>query len=188
MKRLVRSVESKIVVEIVVDEFIEDVRIDSAIDPVQPSYPVDYSIDEQALADYNSFIEDSKEELENLDLEILESNSSKRSLTSKYFVIADLTQDVEYTMKYMIFLRIFDHYEATWEDKEQLKINQGIRNHQDLTKAKYSEKQGHKVIWKVRHIIVNGDIFASYESALARVRELAAEWSELLQANPYFDK
>lgn len=183
MKRYIHQVNiSEIRVEVVLEEYNELVS-STSIRPIQPGYPVDHSVDEQALADYNSFIEDCKAEIEDLDLEIIDSNKSKRSYTSRYFTIVDLDQHVQHTLRYLIFLRISDHLDANFGD-DQIAINRVIRDHRDRLKDKLSKEQGHRVVWKVKEVIVNGSRFTSYDEAIEYVRELAEQWSAILKSHP----
>lgn len=185
MKRVIKELLAEIRVEVLVDRYYVPVQVTSSIDPVQPNYPIDKSIDEQALADYDSFIEDSREEIESMDREIVEQNKSNKSPTSRYFTLVDLTQHVEHSIQYMIFLRISDHFPTDTDDEEHREIDQAIRQHRDSTKARLSAEQGHRVVWKVRQIIVNGERYSSYDEALDRVRQLVREWSQLLQSHPF---
>ena len=178
-----KYIAPQITVEVVVDRYHEDNIAASSIKPIKPNYPVDDTVDEQALADYDSFIQDSIAELEDLDLEISEYNISSRSDSSRYFTIVDLTQEIEHTMKYMIFLRISDHFPIDRTSEEQKRIDEGIRKYRNKTRAKFIEQQGHKVTWKVRQVIVNGQEFDSYDSALTRIKELAEQWAEMLKGN-----
>lgn len=186
MKRYIHQINlSEIRVEVVLDEQTELIS-STTIRPIQPGYPVDYSVDEQALADYNSFIEDTKAEIEDLDLEIIDSNKSKRSYTSRYFTIVDLDQYVQHTLRYLIFLRISDHTDADFGE-DQISINKAVRERRNQIKERLSKEQGHKVIWKVKEVIVNGSRFASYDEAIEYIRELAEQWSATLKSHPRFN-
>lgn len=184
MKKLIiltsDNISSKFELKVTVHFEQNNIVASSNIKPIQPQYPLNNEIDEQALADYNCFIEDSKEELEDLGLEIKYSNSSNRSLTSRYFTLVDLDQDVMHTMKYMIFLRVSDHLESNSEYTDAL-----IRDHRNASQEEVSREQGHKVRWKLREIIVNDRTFTDYDSAVDYIRKKGEEWINMLRSRPY---
>lgn len=126
-------------------------------------------IDEQALADYEAFINEVILELEDHDLIILEKSRSKSSETSRYFTLADLEQNVLGTMKFVIFLRVSDHPSTEDED-----ILQWIRERRESTTKKLGVK------WKVRDIRVNDNIFTNYDDAVAYVGECAKRYQQSL--------
>ena len=185
MKRLLKDDQFSIRVEVAVESYVDEKLIAASdIKPVRPNYPEDNYIDEQALADYDSFIEESIMRIEDCDLEVLERNVSKKSVTSRYFSIVDLTQDTENTAAYMIFLRISDH--IIEGDPERMKeIQRDVREHRKYYAKKYGSMQGHKVTWKVRQVIVNGSRFDSYDEAIEYIAKLAEQWAELLRNNSY---
>ena len=182
MKRCLRP---EITVEVNMECYQVPVAAASSIRKVRPGFPEDRSIDEQALADYMCFIQDSVEELEDLGLEIIESNTSEVSKTSRYFTLVDIEQDIEHTMKYMIFLRLSDHLLELDDEENADRVQKAVRYHRDQTKLAQEKVQGHRVIWKVREIIVNGERFDNYDDAIQFVRSRAAEWIELLRNDPY---
>ena len=126
-------------------------------------------IDEQALADYEAFINEVILELEDHDLIILEKSRSKSSETSRYFTLADLEQNVLGTMKFVIFLRVSDHPSTEDED-----ILQWIRERRESTTKKLGVK------WKVRDIRVNDNTFTNYDDAVAYVGECAKRYQQSL--------
>lgn len=178
MKRYINNTDTfQIIVQVVLEE--QENSIQSSIEPVYPDYfKNSKNIDQQAFADYDCFIKDSIEELENADLEIIERHKSDITVTSRYFTLMDLEQDVCKTAKYIIFLRISDHIYKPGEE-----VADSIYEHRRTLKDKISNQQGHKVIWKTREIIVNGIEYSSYQEALEAVVKLAEEWSEMLKHN-----
>ena len=157
-------------------------KVASSIKPIRPNFPTDNTVDEQALADYNSFIQNSIEEIEDLGLEVIEENASKKSEASRYFALIDVTQDIERTAKYLIFLRISDHYPVDRQDDNE-RVDDAIRYNREYLRKKYSDFQGHRIKWKVRQIIVNGTTFDNYADALEEVKRLAKIWSAELRSN-----
>ena len=162
MKRLLRGYELNISIVVELDYDTEAVAA-SVISSDKNK------IDEQALADYEAFINEVILELEDHDLIILEKSRSKSSETSRYFTLADLEQNVLGTMKFVIFLRVSDHPSTEDED-----ILQWIRERRESTTKKLGVK------WKVRDIRVNDNTFTNYDDAVAYVGECAKRYQQSL--------
>lgn len=126
-------------------------------------------VDEQTLADYESFINEAILELEDHDLIILERSESESSKTSRYFTLADLEQNVLGTMKFVIFLRISNH--SPTEDEDVL---QWIRDRRESSTKKLGVK------WKVRDIRINDEIFTNYDDAVEYIGECAERYQKSL--------
>ena len=127
-------------------------------------------IDDQGVADYEAFVEEVEGYFDDFDLLIVDNNESNKSLTSVYYTLADLNQWMHNLAKYVIFLRISDHVSRLTKEQKQ-----NIQDHRNEFKKKYH------VIYKVRNIVVNGEIFNSYDDASEYVRQKLAEYSEILR-------
>lgn len=165
MKMLRNKNESSINFNIAVELICYDSTIESSVISADKA-----KVDPQSLADYLAFIDEAVLELEDHDLIILEKSGSKSSLTSKYFTLADLEQNVIGDMKFVIFLRISNHLPTTDED-----VLDWIRKKRKDTADKL------KVKWKVRNIIVNNETFDDYDSAIEYIGYCAERYQKSIQ-------
>lgn len=148
--------------------------LNSSIKPIRPDYPIDGSVDEQAFADYQCFITDTKFELEDLGLAIKYPNDGDQSPAFREYTLIDLEQNEVHIMKYMISLSIYDHHTDTFKDTDKL-----IRDHYRRFQEGSSFEQDHRVKWRLRQIIVNGELFNDYDDAVVYIRMKAEEWSNI---------
>ncbi len=145
-------------------QFLEDVKVRPIL--------VDGEIDQQALGDYLAFVLEALSELDDAGLEVIEQHDSKSSETSKYFTLADEGQYKNGDMKYIIYLRISDHVLNL--NKDQKKI---------LKQKRIDDSSKLKVKWKVRQIMVNNEIFSTYDEAVEYVGKKALEYKNSLNNN-----
>ena len=64
-------------------------NVAAAFSNIKPVYDDNMEIDEQALADYDNFIEELLGELEYYDFKLLRASESKSSVTSRYYTLAN---------------------------------------------------------------------------------------------------
>ena len=137
--------------------------------PIRPIVTAEGEIDDQALSDYNGFILELLFELEDAVLIVIDEHDSNFSETSKYYTLADEEQFHNENMKFIIYLRVSDHVLKLTKEQKKL-INQ----------KRKEESSKLKVKWKVRNIVVNDNLFTSYDDAIEFVGHKAEEYKRSL--------
>ena len=149
----------------------------AAFSNIKPVYNKQKEIDEQALADYDCFIEELLGELEYHDFQILRASESKSSVTSRYYTMANADQVKAKDIKYLIFLRVSEHHSGLDEEQKAWVRNERKK---DIEKYKQPTTKKHQR-FKVKEIIVNNESFASYDDALEASVIRINEWVESIK-------
>ena len=178
MKKLIRynnDTESTNI-DIQINFNIESKVLSTEVNPIL----VDNMIDDQALADYNAFIETTWEILDYYGFELL-SNTESGSYphTSKYYWIAHITDVEEGNIPLMIKLRISDHaqhFNPQFVSKLRKKNSQEAEN---LKTPKDKLKQR----YLVKEVIVNNQTYRTYEEALGALETEIRSWLESLNVD-----
>lgn len=126
---------------------------------INPSYLQDGTIDEQALADYDAFLDNIYACLSNR-FDIVEIEESPKSVTSWYFWIYGKDADGNIATKLLVRLRISDHEYSKRHNR---------RAEHDYVKDKAQEfkrpASKREQDWKIINIVINGTKYSSYEEA-----------------------
>ena len=138
--------------------------------PIRPIMTAEGEIDDQALSDYYCFILELLFELDDAGLVVIDEHNSNISETSKYYTLADEEQFKNDDMKYIIYLRISDHVLQLTEKQKKL-INQ----------KRKEESSKLKVKWKVKNVVVNDNLFTSYDEAIEYVSHKVEEYKQALK-------
>ena len=115
--------------------------------------------DEQALADYDAFIDNIYACLINR-FEIVEIEESPRSKTSWYFWIYAKDSDGNIATKFLVRLRVSDHEYSEGHSKKA-EHNYVERKAQEFKRPASKKRQD----WKIKNIVINNDKYYSYEEA-----------------------
>lgn len=165
----------KVTLDIVV-EFVpyNDIAASSDIKPVYD--PKTKMIDEQALADYNDFIIEVVNTIENRGFTVLDVSSSNSSETSMYYTLADTRQVNENDIDLIIFLRISDHMQRITKTQKEW-----IEDTRNATAEKYKQpKTKQRQLWAPRTILVNNNQFDTYDEAIIFVEQKADDWKRTI--------
>jgi hypothetical protein len=152
-------------------------NVAAAFSNIKPVYDDSMEIDEQALADYDNFIEELLGELEYNDFKLLRASESKSSVTSRYYTLANEEQVKANDIKYIVFLRVSEHHEMLDEDQKAWVREQRKK---DLDKFKLP-KTKKKQRFKVREVLVNNEIYPSYDAAMKDIIIKIQEWKQSIQ-------
>ena len=152
-------------------------NVAAAFSNIKPVYDDNMEIDEQALADYDNFIEELLGELEYYDFKLLRASESKSSVTSRYYTLANEEQVESDDIKYIVFLRISEHHASLDEEQKAWVRNE---RRKDLERFKKPVTKKHQK-FKVKEIIVNNESFASYDDALEDAVALIKQWTESIK-------
>lgn len=139
---------------------------------IRPVYNNDEEIDEQALADYDNFIDELLGELDYNDFKLLRASESKSSATSRYYTLADEHQVDDGNIKFIIFLRVSEHHAMLDEDQREWVRKQRQKDLDTFKLPKSKKKQR----YKLREIIVNNDTYSSYDDAIEDAVKKIQEW------------
>lgn len=148
--------------EYIIDVFYEipfDLNSVSADSEIKPIYLSDGTIDEQALADYDAFVDNIYACLYNR-FEIVEVEESPRSKSSWYFWLYGKDAEGNVATKFLVRLRISDHEYSERHSKKAERKYVGSKA-QELKQPASKSSQD----WKIRNITINGDKYSSYEEA-----------------------
>ena len=163
MKIYVRGSESKNLPEEYVIDVIYNVPFDKSIlasnSEINPIYLHDGTIDEQALADYDAFIDNIYACLSNR-FEVVEIEESPRSVTSWYFWMYGKDADGNVATKILVRLRISDHEYAERHNRKA--EHDYVKNRAQELKRPSSKREQD---WKIKNIIINGEKYSTYEEA-----------------------
>lgn len=134
-------------------------------------------IDDQAMADFNAFVENVYATLEYYDFELL-GDFHHRSLsfpgTSEYRWIAHRSQLSQGDVPKYIKLRISDHFQNFSKPRRQ-ELKKLDREQADSLKLPKTKKRQR---YSVYEIVVNNEIFSSYEKALNFIDTQIFDWLE----------
>lgn len=157
-----------------IDVYLEPVVTDvaAAYSNIKPVYNENKEIDEQALADYDCFIEELLGEFEYNGLKLLRASESKSSATSRYYTLADEAQVNAKDIKYIIFLRVSEHHAALDEEQKAWVREQRRKDLEHFKQPKTKNKQR----FKVREVLVNNETYPSYDAAIADIENKIQEW------------
>lgn len=129
---------------------------------ISPLLNADGSIDQGAVSEYEEFIVNVLEIFDRHDFEVIEEAESNYSHSIYYsFVKHDDYDNKDY--KYILFVRISDH---SVRESSKVGRQKYYANHANQLKEPKSKR---KQTWKFKEIIVNNQLFDSYEDALALV-------------------
>ena len=163
MKLYVRSSEDRIKSEDYIIDVVYEVSLDDEIlasySEIKPVYLKDGAIDEQALADYNAFIDTIYGCLCSR-FDVVDIEESPKSKTSWYFWLYGKDEDGNVATKFIVRLRISDHEYAKHHNSraEQKYVDNKA---QDLKRAAMKKHQN----WILKNIVVNGRNYFDYEDA-----------------------
>lgn len=144
---------------------------ESDIKPVQLP---DGTIDEQALADYNCFIDNIYSCLSYY-FDIAEIEESPKSQTSWYFWLYGKNKDGDIATKFLVRLRVSDH------EYSEHHIKHSENQYVDYKAQELKRPQNKKVQkWKLREIIINGEHYSSYFEAEDEVEAEMEKLSDYL--------
>lgn len=131
----------------------------SADTEIKPVYLTDGTVDEQALADYDAFIDNIYACLSNR-FELVEVEESPRSKTSWYFWIYGKDADGNIATKFIVRMRISDHEYPERHNKkaERAFVKEKAQEFKRPKNKRYQE-------WKIKNITINGEMYSSYEEA-----------------------
>lgn len=131
----------------------------SADTEIKPIYLQDGTVDEQALADYDAFIDNIYASLVDI-FDVADIEESPKSKTSWYFWIYGKSVDGDVTTKIIVRLRVSDHDYSERHSKKAEHIYVD-KKAQELKRP--SSKQHQR--WKIRNITINEETYSSYEEA-----------------------
>ena len=144
----------------------------AAFSNIRPVYDENDEIDEQALADYDNFVEEVIGEMEYHDFKLLRASESKSSATSRYYTFANEHQVEAKDIKYIVFLRISEHHEMLDEDQKAWVREQRKKDLEKFKQPKSKKKQK----FKLKEILVNNETYTSYDEALEEAVRRIVEW------------
>lgn len=163
MKIYVKGSENHMVSEDYIIDVIYEVSFDKSIlasySEIKPVYLQDGTIDEQALADYNAFIDNIYACLSNR-FDIVDIEESLRSKTSWYFWLYGKDANGNVATKFLVRLRISDHEYSEYHNKKS--EHNYVRGKAQELKRPLSKREQD---WKIKNIIINGRKYNSYEEA-----------------------
>ena len=134
---------------------------------IKPLYREDGTPDIGSISEYEEFIVNALEIFDRHDFEIIEEAESDRSHSIYFsFVKHDDLEDKNY--KYVLFVKVSDHEisESSKKGRQRYYSDQADKLKQPVSKKKQT--------WKFKDIIVNKQIFSSYEEALEEVEKRLA--------------
>lgn len=151
-----------------------DVSIFAAKSEINPILLPKGKIDEQALADYDAFIDNLYECLAYY-FDIVELEESPKSKTSWYFYLYAKNAKGEITTKFIVRLRVSDHVYPEYHSTEAEKtfVENRVQEFKRPNNKKYQR-------WKIYNIIVNGDKYENYDDALDDIEDKMAKLSRKL--------
>lgn len=161
-------------VSIDIDVYLEPIvtNVAASFSDIRPVYNDDGEIDEQALADYDCFIDELLGEFEYNGLKLLRASESKSSVTSKYYTLADEAQVSANDIKYIIFLRVSEHHAMLDENQKAWVRDQRQKDIEKFKLPKTKSKQR----FKVREVLVNNETYPSYDAAITDIGNKIHEW------------
>lgn len=174
MKRLIRKLAEPEILNIKIDVYFKSSSTDIAATDVSPVTDENNNIDQQALANYNSFIQTVWNVVEYYGFEMFKNRSSKSYPgTSKYAWVAYASEVDKDDTPLIIKLRVSDHLQ------EHLSPDH-IKDIKDRDKADADELKRPKTKQKQRYIladiVVNNTLYHTYEEALNYVDEVIHNW------------
>lgn len=177
MKRVIRqatAVESfSIKVDIYYSEMSDDVVATDIVDVTDGSG----HINQNALVDYNTFIQNVWETLDYYGFQIIRSKESKSfPSTSKYAWIAYASEIGAEDVPLMFKMRVSDHIQEV-SPKHRDKIKQQDKAEADELKLPKTKKRQRFV---TADIVVNNQRFDSYEDALNAIDKMIYQWLDRL--------
>jgi hypothetical protein len=144
----------------------------AAFSNIRPVYDGNGEIDEQALADYDNFVEEVIGEMEYHDFKLLRASESKSSVTSRYYTFANEQQVEAKDIKYIVFLRISEHHAMLDEDQKAWVREQRQKDLEKFKMPKTKKKQR----FKLKEILVNNEVNSSYDEALEETIKRIIDW------------
>lgn len=163
MKIYIRSSEIKSLPEEYVIDVNYEVPFDESVvassSEIKPVNLPDGSYDEQALADYDAFIDNIYASLCHR-FEVVDVEESPMSKTSWYFWIYGKDANGNIATKFLVRLRISDHrYSERHSGKaERTYVDKKAQEYKQPASKKYQK-------WKLKNIIVNGQEYSTYWDA-----------------------
>ncbi|MCM1226177.1 MAG: hypothetical protein NC320_01970 [Clostridium sp.] len=164
MKIYIRSSEQmgELANEYVVDVYydVPDESVWSVISAgITPVAWGDNRVDEQALADYDAFVDNVYAALCAF-FDVVDIEESNRSDTSWYFWLYAKNNDGDVATKFIIRLRLSDHeYPARHRvQDEKAYVEKKAQTYKRPAEKKFQE-------WKIKNITVNGKKYSSYDEA-----------------------
>lgn len=129
-------------------------------------------IDQQALADYDSFADNIYAALCEY-FEIVDIDFSDKSDTSRYFYLYAKDKSGSIATKFIIRLRLSDH-EYTERHNVDLEKKYVEKRAQELKQPKTKKYQK----WKIKKIVVNSSTYPDYDTAEDAICEELEEYSK----------
>ena len=152
-------------------ELITDM-IAAAFSNIKPIYSDELELDEKALAEYDDFIDELIGEIEYQGFKLLRASESESSATSRYYTLADKNQIANKDIKFLVFLRVSDHHPKLDENQKAW-----VRNQREKDRERFKQPQTKaSQRFKVRSLLVNGEEFESYDSAMEYAVKKLEEW------------
>lgn len=130
---------------------------------IEPILRKDGSVDEAALGEYQEFLINVLSVLDENEYEVLEDRHSNQSDTSYCITAYKKSESTAQDIKCIIFIRISDHALSSYA---QNNISNYHKREAERLKQPVSKT---KQTWRFKNIIVNGDIFDSYDAALDEI-------------------
>lgn len=180
MKRVIRQATAAESFSIKVDIYFAEIADDVVATDISDIIDRNGHIDQNALVDYNTFIQNVLETLDYYGFQIIRSKESKSfPNTSKYAWIAYAGEvDVE-DVPLMVKMRISDHVQ-TLSLEHRAKIKQADKAEADELKLPRTKKRQRFI---TSDIVVNNQRFDSYEEALAAVDKMIYQWLDRLDVD-----
>ena len=177
MKRLIYANTSELMLNIDIGFIQYDDADPIAASQIVPVLDENNQINGQALADYQSFVQNVWEILSYYDFEMLKASTSKSfPNTSEYRWIAHHTQIDANDASLIIQLRLSNHFQ-----------NFNPEFAKELSKRTNAEAQSLKIPstkkkqrYKEYEVVVNEETFDSYDEALSYIEKLVYEWLKKL--------
>lgn len=136
--------------------------VDGKINPVLDAG----ELDSDALDEYLIFVELVKDILSDKGYKIIGFEESPYSDTSKYFTAYRKSESTDMDIKCVWFIRLSDHELSDYAIANHTKYYKHTAD--DLKQPKSKKRQR----WKFKNIVVNGDKYDSYESALTAIKDM----------------
>lgn len=127
-------------------------------------------IDAQALADYEDFIMNALMLIQSYNTDIVEYNISSRSATSHYITFYFKDDEGKIKSKWLFHVRISDH-------NIEHPLSSNDKYYRDLA-AKHNQSKNVRQRLKVKQVIVNGETFDSYDSALDEIESILSDFEQ----------
>lgn len=139
---------------------------------ITPVMRLDDRIDEQALADYDSFVTNIYAMLSAL-FDVVDIEQSNKSETSWYFYLYAKNKNDGISTKFLIRLRLSDHEYSKRHNarKEREFVERKAQEYKRPKEKLYQE-------WKIKQIIVNNKKYFSYDDAEDAIYDELEEYSK----------